>query len=628
MLREYKSVVFWLIFVSLWIVGSFPCCNEKKENEDKTKKDKSISKNNKASNFNNYNKYNTNSSNNIKYSFNNQQTIPSMINSKENNIESDFYNNYNISYNANNNINNNKSLQKQLMQQNVEKDKNFDHFKNIDNPFTFQNNNMSDGNNFMQNQGFSINQNPEKISEQQQINSQNPDNQFNEQPFLANMGIQNGNNMHPFLKQNNNIAMMNNYSMSNNQVSPINQTQNNRAMMYDDPIQNINLRFHQNNIASPPTAPKEEPISTYNQPTLIGLDNIGATCFMNATLQCLSQTEPLSNYFLKEKNKNRIINNNYKLKDPNQLQLSPYYLELIENLWDKKDKISYPPNNFRKIVEQMNPLFKEGQPGDSKDFIVFIIDQMHRELKDIKEIDEPKPNLNQYDKENAFNYFNNDFKNDCSVISETFYGLLENTNICQNCKITFNKQGLNSPICYNYQTFNCLIFPLEEVRKKKNISVDNQNQNQIQNNRVNLYDCFTYYQKDELLTGDNQIYCNICNQSNDSINSSKIYRGPNFLILILNRGRGNIYDVKLDFTETIDITQFILQKDKPQIIYNLYGVITHLGQSGPNAHFVASCKSPVDNKWYRYNDPFVNPINDVQKDIIDYGTPYILFYHK
>ena len=156
----------------------------------------------------------------------------------------------------------------------------------------------------------------------------------------------------------------------------------------------------------------------------------------------------------------------------------------------------------------------------------------------------------------------------------------------------------------------------------------NQNQFQMSNNRVNIYDCFFYNQKDELFTGDNQNFCNICNQLSDSIYSSKIYISPNYLILILNRGKGNIYDVKLDFTETIDITNFVKQKDKPQIIYNLYGVITHLGQSGPNAHFVASCKSPVDQKWYRYNDSIVNPINDVQKDIIDYGTPYILFYQK
>ena len=27
-LREYKSVAFWLTFVSLWIIGYYPCCNK------------------------------------------------------------------------------------------------------------------------------------------------------------------------------------------------------------------------------------------------------------------------------------------------------------------------------------------------------------------------------------------------------------------------------------------------------------------------------------------------------------------------------------------------------------------------------------------------------------------------
>ena len=65
-----------------------------------------------------------------------------------------------------------------------------------------------------------------------------------------------------------------------------------------------------------------------------------------------------------------------------------------------------------------------------------------------------------------------------------------------------------------------------------------------------------------------------------------------------------------------------------QIIYSLFGVITHIGQSGPSSHFVSSCKSPIDNKWYRYNDAMVNPINNIQKEVIDFGTPYILFYQK
>ena len=33
---------------------------------------------------------------------------------------------------------------------------------------------------------------------------------------------------------------------------------------------------------------KVNPFILYNTPTLIGLNKIGATCFMNSTLQCLS----------------------------------------------------------------------------------------------------------------------------------------------------------------------------------------------------------------------------------------------------------------------------------------------------------------------------------------------------
>ncbi len=351
-----------------------------------------------------------------------------------------------------------------------------------------------------------------------------------------------------------------------------------------------------------------EPISLYKSPTLIGLNNIGATCFMNATLQCLSQSKALSNYFLHNKNKNRIINNNYQLKDPKQLQLSPCYLELIENLWDENRKIPYSPNNFRKTVEQMNPLFKEGQPGDSKDFIIFILEQIHKELKkpiNNNTVETPKEELNQYNKENAFNHFFNDFKNDCSIISDAFFGFNENTNICQNCKNNFNSQGKNNPICYNYQIFNCLIFPLEEVKNMKN------NLMQFNNNCVTLDDCFIYNQKSEYFSGPNRNYCNLCKQLYDSIYTSRIFVCPNTLVLILNRGKENIYNVKLDFKEKINISQYVLQKEKPNIIYTLYGVITHIGKSGPSAHFVASCRSPVDFKWYRYNDSIVTLIDNV-----------------
>ena len=371
----------------------------------------------------------------------------------------------------------------------------------------------------------------------------------------------------------------------------------------------------------------------YSRPILIGLNNIGATCFMNSTLQCLSQTKQLTNFFLNKSNKSKIINNNYALKNEDASQLSPTFLELIQKLWDKNGDKAYSPNKFMDTVEKMNPLFRQGQAGDSKDFILFILQRLHKELKkivnsEIESSPKKKDPLDQYDKNIAFNEFYADYKDNSSIISEIFFGFLETTNECLKCKKYSDLQGVNNPTCYKYGIFKCLIFPLEEVKNMKNNSLNYNNIQQEKEVTISLDECFIYNQKSDLCSGDNRHYCNICKKLCDSIYTTRILVGPEVLIIILDRGKGNIYDIKLDFSETINLTQFILQKEKAKVIYNLYGVITHVGKGSPNAHFVASCKSPIDYKWYRYNDALIKPITDVQNEVIEFGTPYILFYEK
>ena len=403
----------------------------------------------------------------------------------------------------------------------------------------------------------------------------------------------------------------------------------NRKQNIMEQQQSIN-QSHQSQINMDQPIPKKpSPFDLYRKPTLIGLNNIGATCFMNSTLQCLSQTKSLTAYFLKEKSRDKIINNNISIKNRNADQLSPIYLKLILNLWNPNSSSrSFSPEDFMRTIERMNPLFKQGQAGDSKDFIIFLLERFHTELKKpVGQNKTPQQNLNQYDKNNAFNFFFNDFQQECSIISDIFFGITETTNICLNCKNNYNSRGLNNPICYNYQKFNCLIFPLEEVKNMKNNMMKNNGFQIYNNNIVSILECFYYYQKTDLFTGSNQNYCNICKQLSDSLYTSKIFSSPNVLVLILNRGKDNVFNVKLNFTEEIDISEFVLKKESP-IIYSLYGVITHIGQSGPSAHFIASCKSPIDQKWYKYNDSIVTPIDNIQRDVIDFGTPYILFYQK
>ena len=405
---------------------------------------------------------------------------------------------------------------------------------------------------------------------------------------------------------------------------------------------------------------------SFINPPLIGLQNIGSTCYMNATLQCFSNTEVLTNYFLNEKNYDKIYNNNIAKHNPQLLQLSPSYLELINNLW-KSNKKDYPPTAFRKRLADMNPLFKLGTPNDAKDLLTYLLIQLHDELNSYvpnknNNLNNFDDNVNQYNEQEILNNFvQTFFGTNKSVLSDHFFGIQESKFLCTGCEKRNMLSGLNPPIKYNFQTFNFLIFPLEEVRIFKNKHnlinnmqfVNNMNQNQfqmfqfnnnnnnnnfiinnifIQNNNnqniVNIYDCFEYFQKDEIFEGDNAMWCNSCNGSVPCKNKTFIYTGPNVLIIVLNRGKGIQFQVKLEFYEHINLDNFILKKDKPSMIYDLYGVVTHLGESGESGHFVASCKSPCDNKWYRFNDAIVSPIKDVQSEIINFGMPYILFYKK
>ena len=176
------------------------------------------------------------------------------------------------------------------------------------------------------------------------------------------------------------------------------------------------------------------------------------------------------------------------------MQLCPVYLSLIHELWSKTSNRSFSLYKFVKIVEEMNCLFKSGQPGDSKDFIIFILEQLHKELKmPMKyETTEKKSPLNQYDKQNAFNYFFDEFKEEASIISDIFFGILEYTNICLNCKKVYNSKD------YRFQ----YVIIME--------------------------------------------YLIICKLLYDSVYTTRIFSSPNVLILILNRGQDNIYNAKLN----------------------------------------------------------------------------------
>ena len=144
---------------------------------------------------------------------------------------------------------------------------------------------------------------------------------------------------------------------------------------------------------------------------------------------------------------------------------------------------------------------------------------------------------------------------------------------------------------------------------------------------VNLFDCFDYDEKINYMSGQNQMYCNFCRNNSDSYMKTNLYTGPEILILILNRGKGIEFNVKIYFTEELNLSKYIENKESGYM-YKLIGVITHLGESSMSGHFIAYCKDPLNGKWYKYNDAIVDEVNDFKKEVIDFAMPYLLFYEK
>ena len=367
-----------------------------------------------------------------------------------------------------------------------------------------------------------------------------------------------------------------------------------------------------------------------------GLQNIGATCYMNAVLQCFYNVK----FLTEELKKYQII--------PGMV-ITWAYKDVINQL-SSSDSNPGVPILFKNIISA-NPLFRGIQANDCKDLILYFLENIENELtfknyicqdqRYINRIKKISQNNNdcEYDRElrNIITIFDQSHK---SIISDLFYGFKSQLLECTKCHTKLN----------NYHIFNLLIFPIEAVYNSINPKEDNKTTYSYNNQfipssrvigsfyngwsesnssktsgkkKVTIENCFEYDIKDIDFKEDNKIFCNKCNKLNEASCKNKIFSSPHVLIIVLNRGKGNQFDCDVEFDENLNIKKYVEKEDCPRN-YKLIGVISHLGESSMSGHFIADCRY-FDGQWYCFNDSIVSgPSSRYSKK----GTPYILFYQN
>ena len=210
---------------------------------------------------------------------------------------------------------------------------------------------------------------------------------------------------------------------------------------------------------------------------LVGLKNLGNTCFLNASIQCLSNTAPLVEFFLK-KNWQKEINRINPLGKSGEV--AECFGDLIRQMWIGQASLPViSPDRFKKILGIHQPQFSGYEQHDAQELLAFLLDGLHEDLNRVKlkpYVEDVESDGSKDDADVAALSWSGYLLRNRSVIVDLSQGQLRSTLRCLTCDSKSVK----------FDPFMFLSLPI--VKRTKKI--------------VSLRSCIREFCKAELLTGD------------------------------------------------------------------------------------------------------------------------------
>ncbi|XP_070983191.1 ubiquitin carboxyl-terminal hydrolase 32-like [Oncorhynchus clarkii lewisi] len=179
-----------------------------------------------------------------------------------------------------------------------------------------------------------------------------------------------------------------------------------------------------------------------------GLSNLGNTCFMNSSIQCVSNTTPLTDYFISGRHL-------YELNRTNPIgmrgHMAKCYGDLLMELWSGTQR-NVAPLKLRWTIAKYAPRFNGFQQQDSQELLAFLLDGLHEDLNRVHEKPyvELKDSNGRPDWEVASEAWENHLLRNRSIVVDLFHGQLKSQVKCKTC----------GHISARFDPFNFLSLPL------------------------------------------------------------------------------------------------------------------------------------------------------------------------
>jgi ubiquitin C-terminal hydrolase len=325
---------------------------------------------------------------------------------------------------------------------------------------------------------------------------------------------------------------------------------------------------------------------------VVGLKNLGLTCYANATLQCLRHLARIPWIFTQGRY-DTLLKKDATGKRLLQQDVSKSFSEIIQMQEEGKSPGVLRPAGFwnamRASVHDSSVYghFAQTAPHDAHEFLMYMLETLHESISisvDMQIMKSPPTNESEKRIVHALEVWKKEFSKAYSPLVDLFHGLLHMRTACLRC----------GSVSHRWETFNTLKACVP-TRSAENDT-----------NPVDLIEMM----KEEMKSEDIEGYsCDTCSPTRTTAHrETAIWRLPQTVIICLKRftydGRKIHTRVKMPTIEPLMLKHlFSIESPEKDAIteYSLRAIIDHHGTSG-GGHYTAQCKDKLSNVWYVYDD--------------------------